>query len=143
MDETDQIDFVAIEPGLGLKEPQILAETPIENLKPQLPVKKQKPKTYPLPVDRMYQLIKTLRWSLAVMVDHVFIGGFYLLLLGLFFIQIDSRFYGDDLSQLTSGSILLGSLCLFFIIYGFYFLFFKQFKTPTLGQWVVFGDQED
>ena len=139
MDETDHIVFVALEPGLGLQEPQVLSEAPLQAIKVPPVIQKLKPRVYPIPVDQAYRLVKLLRWGLAFLVDHIFIGGIYLLLLGIFFVQTD--YHGD--AALSSKAILLGHGILFIILYGFYFLFFKQFKTPTLGKWVVFGDQED
>ena len=121
MDDLERIDFTAINSGLGLQESKILLDSTLEELeKISPPVSDKDIPSKPLP-----------KYFTSLFLDLFFILFFYS-----FFLC--TSFFLFNVHPLLGRTILVIHLLLLGVVSAFYYLFFKQFKIPTLGQWVIF-----
>jgi len=148
MNDFESIDFTAISSPLGLDEPLPHSDITTSDLEPP-PFKTKQPVTAtvrtspPKKQNKFFGLLVSFISNLtAFLLDHISIGLFFLLLCSVPYLLLGMPqnvslyafvFYpGQELILIVYSALLL-------ITYSFYYLFFKQFKTPTLGKLIIFG----
>jgi len=148
MNDFESIDFTAISSPLGLDEPLPHSDITATDLEPP-PFKTKHHVTAPVrtsPPKKQNKFLGFLISSIsnlsAFMLDHISIGLFFILLCAVpyFLLGLPQNISlyafifhpGQELILIVYGALLL-------ITYSFYYLFFKQFKTPTLGKLIIFG----
>jgi len=140
MDELDQIEFTAISPGLGLKEPELVPRDIPKMVKPPLPKEHSVSAIHqPARPKRPSHIAQIVKFFMSLLLDHCSIALFYGLLCGVSALTLRISGYEAWLQFFFDDIALLIHLMVLVVIYGFYFLFFKQFKIPTLGRLMIFG----
>ena len=124
MDDLDQIQFRALDEGLGIHPSAFKLSRPTQ--------KKTSPQIFKEPPS--LSVLTGSYTFLSFLIDELFILFFFGLLCGLASWQLGMSDFHSWLSFIRKGQILFFHFLLFMIISLFYFLFFNQFKIPSLGE---------
>ncbi|MBI2645878.1 MAG: hypothetical protein HYW85_02430 [Deltaproteobacteria bacterium] len=117
MGDLEHIEFRALDEGLGIH-PSAFKTTRAMQKKEPLPL-----------------LDSTSSYTfLAFLFDELFVLFFFGLLCGISSWQLNIQSLQAWISFVSQGTILFFHFLLFMMISLFYFLFFNQFKTPSLGE---------
>jgi hypothetical protein len=140
--DIDDIEFTAIGPALGVREPTVVGGQQDKVVSVGfVPQKKiatiKKTVLTPLQSPLWKRVIQN---TLSITIDHLFItlllGGLYLVAERLYL----AFGYGQWNTLIAESIVLWVFFTLAAVLYLFYFLFFFQFKVPSLGRLAVFGN---
>ncbi|MBI3019103.1 MAG: hypothetical protein HYY61_04350 [Deltaproteobacteria bacterium] len=124
MGDLDHIQFRALDEGLGIHPSVFKSSRPSSQNTPPKILKEPSPLSG-----------STSAYTfLAFLLDELFILFFFGLLCGLASWQLHIQGLQAWLSFISQGHVLFFHFLLFMMISLFYFLFFNQFKTPSLGE---------
>lgn len=136
MEDFEPIEFTAITPGLGLKEPKVLLESSPADLEPPLTIATQPHAGLSKKTSSDHKKrAAPFQSFFCFILDHLFILGFYALLLIIPCVQLKISAYDQWNYFMNDTSVLFIYAMLFLVIEIFYFSFFKRFKIPTLGEY--------
>src|SRR3989338_4268397 len=124
MSDLDHIQFKALDEGLGIHPSAF-------KLSSRSSSKQTSSKILKEPVSSLPASSYTF---LSFFIDELFILFFFGLLCALASWQLGMSDFHAWLSFIRKGHVLFFHFLLFMIISLFYFLFFNQFKTPSLGE---------
>lgn len=122
--ELGPIEFKALDEGLGIHPSAFKLSRPTQ--------KKTSPQILKAPFSPLES--KSSYTFLSFLLDELFILFFFSLLCGLASWQLGIQELQAWLSFVSQGTILFFHFLLFMMISLFYFLFFNQFKIPSLGE---------
>ncbi len=125
--DLDPIQFRALDEGLGIHPSAFKISRPIQK-------NRQKNNTSQILKEPTSPSLNTGSYTfLAFLCDELFILFFFGLLCGLASWQLGIRDFQTWVQFIQKGFVLFFHFLLFMMISLFYFLFFNQFKTPSLG----------
>lgn len=132
--DLDNIQFRAIDSGLGFHPSPAPPKKEIPIFVPKRVVV-EKPKESN--VREFVILKKFTKSTFAFVLDHVFIFILFGLLCIIAYWQCGIDTIGAWKTSFKNDPVFILHLLLFLVLYSFYFLFFRQFKSPSLGEWLI------